>query len=78
MTFEELKPQLVTMLITGLVSVVSTFFITVNEVSANGEQGKRNAEEIKEVQKLVASLREEQSAIGAKIDLLVERAKLGR
>lgn len=78
MTLNEIKTAAIPMLLTGVVSVISTFSITVNEVSANGAQGKKNADEIKVVQESLGVMREKQSAMDAKLDLLVERAKLGR
>lgn len=74
----EIKTAAIPVLLTGVISVVSTFSITVNEVSANGAQGKKNADEIKVVQESLGVMREKQSAMDAKLDLLVERAKLGR
>lgn len=76
MTFEEIKPALIPMVLTGIISVISTFMVTVGNVSANGEQGRKNGQDIKEMQKSIAVIRENQSAMDAKIDLLVEVAKL--
>lgn len=75
---KDLKASLLPILFTGFVSAVSTFAITVNEVSANGEQGKQNAEDIKIVRESLGAVREKQSAMDAKLDLLVDRAKVGR
>lgn len=76
MKFEEIRTALIPMALTGVVSVISTFLITVDAVSANGEQGKKNGKDIKEMQLSLADVREKQSAMDAKIDLLVEVAKL--
>lgn len=75
---QKLRESLVPIIFTGILSAVSTFAVTVNEVSANSEQGKKNETEIKKVSESLGAVRERQSAMDAKLDLLVERDRRGR
>lgn len=73
---DEIRRALIPVIISSLLSAGGAFMVAVQEVSANGEQGKRNASDIKDVQTIVSHIKDKQSEMSGKLDLLVERAKM--